>query len=100
MAEKAGSAAGIGVARSGLWWKAWGAGRQTTPTGDAQRGSVQGSGIQTGKEELVVQVFGKQEGTFMRAGQAEAEQLPALGVEVLAGKRTKILEAAFWALAA
>ena len=44
--------------------------------------------VREGEEELFVQVFGKQEGTFLRAGRTE--------VEALTGKRTKILEAAFW----
>ena len=52
--------------------------------------------VREGEQELFVQVFGKQEGTFLRAGRTEAVQLPALGVEALTGKRTKILEAAFW----
>ena len=49
---------------------------------------------------MLVEVFGKQEGTFLRAGRTEAVQLPALGVEALTGKRTKILEAAIRAPAA
>jgi hypothetical protein len=43
--------------------------------------------VREGEEELFVQVFGKQEGAFLRAGRAKMESF--------AGKRTKILEAAF-----
>ena len=43
--------------------------------------------VREGEQELFVQVFGKQEGTFLGTGRAE--------VETFTGKRTKILESAF-----
>jgi hypothetical protein len=39
-----------------------------------------------GEQEVVGEVVGEQEGTFLRAGGAEAVQWPALGMETLAGK--------------
>jgi len=43
--------------------------------------------VRQGEEELLVEVFGKQEGTFLRAGGTQ--------IEALAGKGAKILKAAF-----
>jgi hypothetical protein len=51
--------------------------------------------VREGEQELLVEVFGKQKGSLLGAGRAKAVQLPALGIESFAGKRTKILEAAF-----
>jgi hypothetical protein len=52
--------------------------------------------VRQGEQVLLVEVFGEQKGSLLRAGRAEAVQWPALGIESFAGKRTEILEAAVW----
>ena len=47
------------------------------------------------EEELLVEVFGEQEGAFLGAGGAKAVQWPARGIEPFTGKGTKVFETAF-----